>query len=260
MLPDTSLLRKLPLTLNATQRLRLEALVFSTDLLVLALNNLRHLATLRGAQINEITDVERKAMFVQAWAIVDHTHVVRQLLVDLANGKMGPKSTKFCSDAETATLLRNKMDHLHTNVGNLAKQKGMRAPLFGALTYLVVEPHQVKQRDGQNIISGATAVTVMAGTVPDGKLMFPMATTPRGIPASAFKLFAFDREFDLEAAVLDLQEIMISMDNAFTTEINDQIDAIASRTGTPIDQLMAPALGGLAIAASIVYDEENATS
>ena len=80
---------------------------------------------------------------------------------------MGPRQSKFYADFECATLLRNGMDHLHNNVRNLAARKGTQSPLFGALSYFWVEPHQITEIDGEAVVRAGTLVTITSGSVPD---------------------------------------------------------------------------------------------
>jgi hypothetical protein len=262
MIPRGSVLRKLPVIIEAQQRLRLESLVFSIDLLTLAFASLRDLAARLGSNVVDLSDTERMAMFLHAWTMVDQVHVIRQLLRDLSDGEMGKTLGKFYSDFEGAHHLRNKMDHLRMNIQNLATRKGMRAPLFGAISYLVVEPHQVTQHEAKCSINGATAITIMAGSVPDGKSLFPIAVAPRQIPVSAFKLFAFDREIDLEDAFIQLQVVMTKLGEMLAAQLTEHVDAISKTSEATIEQLMAalPMSGGMIIAATIQYGDETTTT
>src|SRR5262245_16110323 len=120
MLPSSSILRRLPASVPLKDRLNLETCVFASDLLALAFHNMKRILLHYRSNIHSISDADRSLLFLHIWTIVDQLHVLRQLI---DKRRMGPTTKKFYDDFESATLLRHRMDHLHSQIGNIARQK-----------------------------------------------------------------------------------------------------------------------------------------
>ena len=167
MLPENSILRHLPARLGATERLRLEAVVFAADVLSFASSSIREITARQGSKIHSIPRHERTALFAHVWTMIDQIHVLRQLIN--AQGQMGPNQKHFYDLSESATKMRNKMDHLNATIPNRARQKGIQAPLFGTLSYFLVEPHQIKRTDATGtIVEAGIIVSITSGSVQVG--------------------------------------------------------------------------------------------
>ena len=131
---------------------------------------------------------DRVELFSAAWTIIDNLHGVRQLYrAMIAGHELGPLSQAFFTYSEDAHYLRNKMDHLSANIGNISKANGGGYPIFGVLSYLYSE----------NVMAGGSIVTMLAGAMRGGESM-PVAN-PLGLPTvrpvDHFQISAFGRTF-----------------------------------------------------------------
>ncbi|MGC2224784.1 MAG: hypothetical protein WA624_21685 [Methylocella sp.] len=163
MLAADSILRHLPARIQPDIRLRLEALVIAADVLTFAFCSIKDITARYGRSILSVSLQDRIALFTHAWTIVDQIHVVRQLIKTMTDGQMGPIQRNFYDTYESATLMRNKMDHLAEAAQNLAGRKGMRPPIFGAISYFLVEPHQMTQTSTEPTITSGTIIPAYAG-------------------------------------------------------------------------------------------------
>jgi len=163
MITDDSILRRLPVALDRGQRLQLEALVFSADAVMFAMETIWRITMAAGAAADRVSASDRMAVLMAAWSVVDHVHVARELLRRTITGDYGPELSAFADTAATATKMRNVMNHLHTNIPNLAKAKGARPPIFGSLAYLYVAADDFEIRDGAPKLLGVRSVVMTTG-------------------------------------------------------------------------------------------------
>jgi len=241
MLPDNSFLRRLPANLAPVNRIRLEALVFSSDALIHAYLSLCELAARVSDTDHSFTPRDRMALFSYAWMIVDQLHVLRQLIRAIVNDPPGPNQAKFLELSESAHLMRNRMDHLAGLVKNLSAQKGPRAPLFGALTYFLVEPKHIQA--GTNLATGGSFVTIASGSVPGATARFQLGnpmSRPIRPPVSQFVLTAFDWSLDIDAAMEALEVILTRTATDVEKSIIRQCEAESARSGTDMATLLMP--------------------
>ncbi|MEA2910864.1 MAG: hypothetical protein QOJ15_2945 [Bradyrhizobium sp.] len=261
MLPDNSFLRRLPAILDPVGRIRVEALVFSSDVLTHAYLSLRELAARVGDTDHSFRPQDRVALFSYAWTIVDQLHVLRQLIRAMTNDTPGPNQAKFLELSESATLMRNRMDHLSGLVKNLSVQKGPRAPLFGALTYFLVEPKHMQAASNPAIVVGGSFVTITSGSVPEGKALFQLGnpmSRPIRPPVSQFILTAFDWSLDIDAA-LEALEVTITRTAANVEQsIIQQCEAENARSGAEMATLLKPQpVGDFILVADIEFQEPS---
>jgi hypothetical protein len=262
MLPDNSFLRRLPANLAPVDRIRLEALVFSSDALIHAYLSLCELAARVGDTDHSFTPRDRVALFSYAWTIVDQLHVLRQLIRAIVKDPPGPNQIKFLKLSESATLMRNRMDHLTGLVKNLSAQKGPRSPLFGALTYFLVEPKHIQAGSNPAIALGGSLVTIASGSVPEAKALFqlgnPMSRTIRP-PVSQFILTAFDWSLDIDATLEALEVILTRTAADVEKSITRQCEAEAARSGTDMATLLTPQpIGDFVLVMDIDFREPSA--
>jgi hypothetical protein len=243
MLPDNSFLRRLPASLAPVSRIRLEALVFSSDVLTHAHSSLRELATRLGDANHCFTPRDRVSLLSYAWTIVDQLHLIRQLFRAISGKILGPNQSKFFKLSESATLMRNRMDHLSGSVKNLSTQKGARSPLFGALAYFLVEPKHMNERSSSATTLGGSFVTIASGSVPEGKALFQLGNpTSRPIrpPVSQFTLTAFDLSLDIDESLEALEVILTRAATDFEQSITRQCEVENARSGTEMATLLTP--------------------
>src|SRR5690606_32279484 len=114
VLPESDSLRRLPTFIDPVDRVRVEALLFSSDLATLALERIEtRMQSVPWGPSNLSLTVQRE-LFSDAWTIVDATHVLRQLLTNDALENLGEEAKAWHAD-QSATLMRNGMDHLAKN-------------------------------------------------------------------------------------------------------------------------------------------------
>ena len=174
--------------------------------------------------------------------MVDQIHVLRQLLHAMRKGQMGPNQKKFYDTSEPATKMRNKMDHLNATIPNRAPQRGRQAPLFGTLSYFLVEPHKMKQTDAGTVVEAGTIVSITSGSVnvsnkatgripnPADKLIQP--------PVSQFILTAFDWNLEFEEVLEEPQLTLNKSSEQAEASLRKQAEA-ESRSGSAVVELMS---------------------
>jgi hypothetical protein len=242
MLPDDAFLRRLPKILYPEERLRLEALVYSADTIEASYQSIVSLTSRYGENITEIKRIERTQLFMLAWSIVDHLHACRQLLPSL--GLNTQTATKFIEETESATILRNKMDHLNPQIGNLSKLKDTRPPLFGALTYIYMPmpKDNIPPKDGATIL-------ISAGTWSHGlnaQFALPAGLNLR-LPVGEFHLQAFDQRIPIEKAALGLRDLIIEVNDVVEKVSREQIQNITKEKGIPVEKLSEKFAEGLVL-------------
>ncbi|WP_169814686.1 hypothetical protein [Nocardia pseudovaccinii] len=91
------------------------------------------MANLVGESPQNLTRQVQIQLLNNAWSMVDALHNMRQILQALEF--TAPRAVQFLVKHESATLLRNAMDHLKDQAKNLAMKKKAEPPLIGALSY-----------------------------------------------------------------------------------------------------------------------------
>jgi hypothetical protein len=232
-------------------RLRFEALVFAADVLTFAFSSIRDITARYGADILSISLHDRIALFTHAWTMVDQIHILRELIkTTTPTGKqMGPNQKSFYDTYEAASFMRNKMDHLTGMFQKLASRRGIHPPFFGAISYFLVEAHQMVQTPAGVVVDAGTIITVAAGSVQGDKTLIPMPNpTARPVhpPTSQFMLAAFDWELNLEEAVKALQALLNKYSEQTGEDLKRQCEAASARSGIAANDFMAePPLGDL---------------
>jgi hypothetical protein len=243
MLPDDSFLRRLPAFLVPIDRLRLEAIVFSSDVLSNAYQSLCEVAA-RFDHFRPFSTRERIALFSCVWTIVDQLDALRQLIQGLTNKTPGPNPPqKFLDLSQNARHMRNCMDHLNGNLKNLSK-KDRRIPLFGTVAYFVVGAGDVRDDSGARIVTGGTAVVVTAGSIAADELRM-LVSLPQGnqavqIPVGQFRFDAFDCRLDIDAVLLSLETTLVDMAKRVEDNLMGQLKTLSEQTGKDVSELAAP--------------------
>jgi hypothetical protein len=134
---DDAFIRKLPVGLDDQQALLIEALVYSADAVELGHDSIQRMVLENRANILNPPRKLRLDIFMDVWTIVDCVHAARQMIEAL--NYRSPKALEFTKIAKAATRLRDKMDHLRDQSGNLSKAK-QRPPLWGSLSYVELTP------------------------------------------------------------------------------------------------------------------------
>ncbi|BCN13353.1 hypothetical protein RPSD_52380 (plasmid) [Ralstonia solanacearum] len=249
MLADNAFLRRLPTILNGTQTVQLEALVFSADAIDVSFERICSLAIAHRENICSASRRVHVEMLMHAWTIVDCLHVVRQVLKVL--DYRTPKAVAFAQAYEAATLLRNRMDHLTSNAGNVAKAKG-RPPVYGALGYVCIPEAKLLIDGGQVSVTGGGIVSLSAGQFAGGGQV--VLINPVGhelsVPVGGFRLDAFGCSLELASAHRDFRALLAEIDERLAEQCTARARALSTERGIPMEELMANPPGGLAIYAA----------
>lgn len=245
---ENSFLRRLPNILEAEQRMRLDALVFSADMLQHAWITLVQVATSLGSGREGAIRRERALLFAAAWSIVDHLNAARQLLQSLPHeGEEGPRWKALMQALEPARKLRNQMDHLTQKIGNLAKQKGRRSAIFGTLSYFLA---------GDMALANGHAILIQSGLVHGQETWNVVNPAGRTIapPADLFTLSAFGENFELGPPIAALADWLATTSKSIESQAGNAVKALAAQTGHSTEQLLAHSGAGYFLALAINFD------
>ncbi|MGV9738455.1 hypothetical protein [Nocardia farcinica] len=132
-LPEESVFRLVTKVVEPRQALLFEALAYSADSIDVAYTVMLQLANLVGDTPENLNRQVQIQLLNNAWSMVDALHNMRQILQALEF--TAPQAVQFLAEHESATLLRNAMDHLKDQAKNLAMKKKAEPPLIGALSY-----------------------------------------------------------------------------------------------------------------------------
>lgn len=258
MLEATSFLRRLPATLNKEQKVRLDALVFSSDLLSYDLTALEVTLAKYGRTITDLTATDRHAVFLHAWSAVDQVHVICQLLRRLNEGR-GRTINEFIHDFSAATRMRNRMDHLDANARNLSEQRGFRPPLFGAISYFHADKADIDA--GAKLATGRSIV-ITAGTALNRLVPVPTPGTDEPVALSVanyLKLFAFDEELQLSMITGRLKPLLTKLEQDVEKQISDWADQLASSGSVSRDDLLRTEGGPMIMVLDMSFGTTSAT-
>ena len=142
------------------------------------------------------SDDELTILFNNAWTIVDRVHTLSRIM----NSKLRSLKTasEFLSHSAIASRLRNKMDHVHGQISNLAsKSRKPMPPIFGVLTAAMLDREQMDRRlvhsiEGIVLSHSEFHHKQHLKTFPDADEMFPLEG-----PIDHIRLHAFDEVIDL---------------------------------------------------------------
>src|SRR3954453_7733717 len=247
MIPDNAFLRRLPAALDGAQAVHLEALVFSADSIEGSYVAIREIAASLGEQICNAPCRVRTELFTRAWAIVDCLHVVRQILEAL--GYQTPLAASFREKYEVATKLRNVMDHLNSNAGNVAKAEN-RPPVFGVVGYIHIPADKVVMGNGPAHFTGGATVMLSAGRFSGGRVMTAVNPADLSVlrsPVCGFRLEAFGQFLELEQAEHDLRMLMIEVNKRLDEDVTERAALLSKERGVSIEKILANDASGLCL-------------
>jgi hypothetical protein len=251
IVPDASVLRRLPSIVDLEQRFLFDALVTAADIMTGAFATLKAIAGHAGGDVERLGNQGRAAALSAAWTIVDQLHAARQLVMQMIKTpvtEIGPITGGFIDAAAPARALRNKMDHLSTNIPNLAKAKGRRSPLFGTLSYFFCGPHPIRS---------GVIITIMAGAI-HGDQTMPVANPagqPVAPPADLFQLSAFGITLKLGPPLAAFRQYIVATEKHLEAQLHEQVSRLSAEHGIPMEKLMAHNGGRLALAMDIEFNE-----
>ena len=241
ILASESIFRRLPTIVEREQRIRFQALAYSADTLTHSYQKIQELAIQVGANLESVTEKIRIRLISSAWMIVDHLHAVRQIWNSFS-GEPGPNTLEFLRLTQPATALRNKMDHLNSNIPNLAKTTGRISPIFGALSYVYID--DIKYTASRAVPTSGHLISIIAGSfLGNDATQFPNPLGKRlCIPVDLFQLDAFGTILELGPPLGVLSILLQNLENTITPQLDAQISTI-SREQSLKEELLRAHMG-----------------
>lgn len=242
MLNKNSFLNNLPVALHSKQRIELEALAFAFSSLGYSYQQLQREAGALGALPNEgLLDFDHVPLFVNAWAAVDGVHLVRQLIRSLKPKRVALQ--EFVTATEVTTHLRNKLDHIHQNLPNLAARKGSPPPLFGAATFIMTDQeHHIRVReDGTRELLGWRGYALHAGR--PVTTLFQVSSDPASVPhvetpVGLFELHAFGLTVNISEMYFAAQRAAAVFEDDLGPLLLDRVRKAAEAHGADPEEVL----------------------
>jgi hypothetical protein len=159
---------------------------------------------------------------------------------------------QFLANYGAVSKLRNAMDHINQNIGNLASAAGHRPPLFGAFSYIVLKEGVI----GKSCV----VVTLTSGATPGGRAESPLLN-PVGrelrVPVSQFQLDAFEQTLAIDSAIRDLRHLVDDYQTKFEDHCNRETQRLSREKGIPVDELRKPLLNQVSMVTKFEFSPQD---
>lgn len=213
LIPPESYLRRLQAALSAKTRLELDAIVFASDVISICYTRLERLG--EPDALADVGDAVRVSAIADAWTVIDNVHVIRQLFWRSRKGEMGPQTAAWHAATESASLLRNGMDHVASNLNNLVRRTGTPPPALGAL---FIQRTTTRPRVAISCLT-LTAGNCTGGTGFNGPVIDTLAIEDGVV----IELEAFGHRCSLTAAVASLAPLLAGMAARVEADVDESI-------------------------------------
>jgi hypothetical protein len=154
---------------------------------------------------------------------------------------MGPNQSAFYEAAHAATLMRNRMDHLAQNFQNISKKKGIVPPIFGALSWFVVDDTRCVIKENEVLVGGGFSVAIMAGTQSTDETLFSVVN-PVGrnfeLPVGLFELTAFDWTLKIDETIVLLKKTVLATCQTVDRDLPEQIREKCNQSNISYDNII----------------------
>jgi hypothetical protein len=239
-----------PHALEANSRLILDCAGWVVNSILISFADLEKVA--QAMPMDRALDELEHRLFVHCWSIIDQCHSLRSLLRRLPSRPEHQEVPEFVAKTEAYTLIRTAMDHLSEKVANLVNSQQQRAPLFGALAWIRVEPSDFA---GGELVNYA-ACSVSSGMVLGKPTIWTASPAPLEIVPTAavsnFNFQALDHCVDLSALMADIEVVLKHFETVVKPRVENNIrDAAKSAGADPEEALKLRGGGGLKIAMMI---------
>lgn len=246
MLSPDSFLRQIPHALEPRARLILESAGWAIDAIQLSFADLETVA--QAVPIDTRSDELDRRLFVHCWSIVDQCHMLRSLLQRLPPPQH-EELNNFISRTETYTLIRNSMDHLAAMLGNLVGSKTVRAPLFGALSWIRVQPEDLVNGKVTKYASCSVSTGMVLGKDVSWTAFNPKDAENITGPVCNFLFEVLDYSADLSGLIRDVRGLLQHFEEVARPRVETNIrDGATSRGLDPDEVLKLRGGGGLKVA------------
>lgn len=260
LLPTGSYLRRLPACLDVHQRLYLQALVHSADVLEAAYRR----ACLLGLDLpNENARVDRAPeMFILAWSMIDHLQITRRILAAILPSDPGGAHEQFMTVSQGADSIRSRQSEKLSDLSgaHIASLSSDDTHFFGELRYLV--PSTVKEQNDKYIVTHGRTVLLSSGPLYDGQDMDLLSPTSElhDQPIHGLTLRAFGYEVSFKRSLSALRHLLLVMGLRIEEQLNSVLQAQAAETGIPLESLQASSDGRSLISQRIEFPGGSSTS
>lgn len=224
LISEESFLRRIPSCLDAKTKVIYHSIahcISSIDI------NYQRIKTILSGEIgNSSPNIDyhsRINLFSTAWSVIDHAHMLRQIFLTFQSPRKEIYEN-FINFTKDVSKLRNKMDHLHNNVNNIARSKDVVDPLFGSFQWYALK------FDGVSSIENVTGYYVTtywsAGQIHDKHKANLGRCLAEGeqveFPFGRFVLSAFDIEINISKLYFELSDIV----NHFNLNVRESIEGL----------------------------------
>jgi hypothetical protein len=235
MLGKNSFFRKTPSAIGLEQRLIFEAAGWAIEMISWSNDRLKSAAARIDPNSKNFPSLEAREMFACAWSIVDQTHMLRELLKRLETAEAGP-TLEFIEKYEAASDIRNKMNHLHQNIPNLANKKSAVTPVFGALSFCMARTGDevAAETDPVVIKKECWIISISAGALTHPKHRIQVVN-PAGrlveLPVGLIEFEVFERTLNFWQMETDLRALVEHYDTVIKPKTEAQLRAFARENG-----------------------------
>ena len=134
LIAKDSLLRVHPVNLHPRRRLILDGMRYSIEMAEFSFNRLSStLLDISELATQELPDGTFAATLTDAWAVVDSMNRLRALTTLVPKRERASYITQFLDSTKPVHRLRNVVQHLHSRIDSLLKQ---RQPAWGTLSWV----------------------------------------------------------------------------------------------------------------------------
>lgn len=236
MIPETHFFRRLPICVDAVERLRLETLVFCHDLMFIALSRVRAVAA--NFDLKTGSDAVRMAMIGDCWQIVDQAYMALAVIRSMTS-EPGPITSNFITEAEPASQIRNRMRHIHQNFKNRAAIRDETDAMFGTVSFVKVDPAELNQAKHGDLIKGEMFILAAGSTPADqGKASASFSTYDAQAPVFALTFSAFDSTIRLDKLTDALAAFLIAQEKDAEAAVIAGAPAVAAANNLPVEKVL----------------------
>lgn len=248
IVPVESRLRVMPVALEKLARMRIDALVFSADMISINIRDLMNVACRVGRDTEKLQLIERATLFRSAWSIIDELDSIYQMVNSFGRGGVpdGPLTAQLKKDLSDIRDLRNEFRHLSSKMNNLSKKKGGTL-IYGGISWVWCPEPENRKFD---------LLMVQSGVIYDKQKIDVINFSGKRTwsPADHFQLHAFDTIVSFRYFYDLLADWFRETENLWMAILDKDIEDVAKIHNVPIDDLKKSAPSGLVVALSGQFD------
>jgi hypothetical protein len=260
MIKDDSFFKNIPAALDLKQRLTWEAAGWAIQMISLSFDRLRSAASRIDAASSTYPTSLAPEIFASCWSMIDQCHMLRQILAS-TSPRPGGVTQNFIDKFEAVTLIRNVMDHLHTNIDNLANSKKPMPPVFGALSFCAIanEDLIIEANVAEPTARECRIVTLTAGALTHPQTRF-RAANPLGrlleLPVGLFQFEAFKNVVDFSDLIASLKALVHHFDTVVKPDQEIQLRDFARQNNLDEEKILTESNVSLMTVVVIGFETE----